>query len=238
LAKHAGSTAKLVSLHAHNESKRSQLVLGWLEAGETLALVSDAGTPLVSDPGARLVRAVAEAGHTVIPIPGPSAVLAALVASSIPMDRFLFLGFPDRKGAERTRLLARVAEAQEAVVLFESPGRLSHLLEDLAEACGGERRVSVARELTKLHEEHFRGTLSEAARYYGEHPARGEVTIVVAPTSDSARGSDAAEEGGRELARALVKEGLKPSAVARELTRRLAVPRNAAYRIVHEVRES
>jgi 16S rRNA (cytidine1402-2'-O)-methyltransferase len=121
-------------------------------------------------------------------------------------------------------------------VLFESPQRLARLLDELCEVCGGDRRTSVARELTKLHEEHYRGTLSGAARYYREHPARGEVTLVVACAPEEELDQIPMEEG-RALARSLLGEGMKPSAVAREITRRLAVPRNAAYRIVHEVSE-
>src|SRR5688572_11761553 len=160
LLDHLGVRAPLVSLHEHNEAERTEEALGWLAAGDDLALVSDAGTPLVSDPGARLVRAAAGGGHAVVPLPGASAVLAALVASGLSSDRFAFLGFPPRKGVERARLLDRVAGAEETVVLFESPERLGTLLADLAEACGPERGVAVARELTKLHEQFVRGTLA------------------------------------------------------------------------------
>jgi 16S rRNA (cytidine1402-2'-O)-methyltransferase len=237
LTDHAGASAPLVSLHAHNEAERVERVLGWLEAGEDLALVSDAGTPLVSDPGGRLVQAVAGAGHVVVPIPGPSAVLAALVASGLPTERFTFLGFPDRKGQARHRLLERVAASDEAVVLFESPQRLVKLLEDLAETCGAGRLVSVARELTKLHEEFVRGTLEDAATYYRQHPPRGEVSLVVGPAeADETSGVDVEEEA-HVLARELLHGGAKASAAAKEVARRLALPRNTAYRIVHEVAE-
>ena len=163
LAERAGSKARLVSLYEHNELMRTEVVLGWLADREDLALVSDAGTPLVSDPGARLVAAVLEAGHRVVPIPGPSAVIAALVVSGLPCERFTFLGFPERKGRARHDLLLRVSQATESVVLFESPHRLVALLVALAEVCGPDRLVSVARELTKIHEEVRRGTLAEVA---------------------------------------------------------------------------
>ncbi len=234
LAERAGSSAPLVSLHQHNERERIDRILEWLDAGEDLALVSDAGTPLVSDPGGRVVGAVVKAGHTVVPIPGASAVLAALVASGLPGERFTFLGFPDRKGAARGALLERVAGASETVVLFESPVRLPRLLADLADACGPERRVAVARELTKLHEEFFRGTLAEAAAYYEENPARGEVTVVVEARPEGAEAlPDDAEI--RELAMTLLGGGMRPSGVAKELARQLGMPRNDAYRIVHEL---
>lgn len=234
LAAHAGATAPLVSLHAHNEAERVRRVLAWLDAGETLALVSDAGTPLVSDPGARLVDAVVSAGHQVVPIPGPSAVLAALVGSGLGADRFAFLGFPERKGPERARLLERVAGTEESVVLFESPQRLVRLLEELAARCGPERRVAVGRELTKLHEEWFRGVLGGAAAHFSEHPPRGEVTVVVGPSEKVAGDAPGLESEARELARTLLGQGLAPSAAAREVAARLAVPRNAAYRIVQD----
>lgn len=231
-----GSDAVLVSLHAHNEAERTGKILGWLSAGEDLAIVSDAGTPLVSDPGGRVVRAAAEAGHDVVPIPGPSAVLAALVASGLPTDRFTFLGFVERKGPGRRRMIERIASAEEATVLFESPHRLLGLLESLVEVCGPERRVAVARELTKVHEEFVRGTLAEAAAYYGERPPKGEVTVVVSPADPSASEGDRTGRA-RRLAEELLADGLKPSAAARELTDRLDLARNEAYRIVLDLEE-
>jgi 16S rRNA (cytidine1402-2'-O)-methyltransferase len=233
LTERAGSSAKLVSLHAHNERERVAKILGWLGDGEDLALVSDAGTPLLSDPGARVVDAVLEAGHAVVPIPGPSAILAALVASGLPSDRFAFLGFTPRKGTERSALLERVARAQETVVLFESPQRVVALLDALAAACGPGRRAAVARELTKIHEEVSRGTLEELGAYYRENPPRGEVTVVVAPVAATEAREDVLEEA-RRVAERLVSEGMKPSEAAKELAARLDLARNEAYRLVQE----
>lgn len=240
LADHAGAKAPLVSLHAHNERGRIESVLAWLGAGEDLALVSDAGTPLVSDPGAALVEAVHEAGHTVVPIPGPSAVLAALVASGLAMGCFLFLGFPERKGKARQALLERVASSTETVVLFESPKRTVRLLEDLAKECGPERAVAVARELTKVHEEVQRGTLAEVTSHYRAHPPRGEVTVVVAPGASglSEAEREARLDAARALALELAAEGMKPSAAAKEIAARLDLSRNDAYRIVHDSDDS
>jgi 16S rRNA (cytidine1402-2'-O)-methyltransferase len=236
LTERVGASAPLVSLHAHNESERTAQVLGWLEAGEDLAMVSDAGTPLLSDPGARVVRAVLEGGHRVVPIPGPSAILAALTASGLAGDRFAFLGFVPRKGAERREVLARVAGSAETTVLFESPQRLGDLLEALADACGPDRPAAVARELTKLHEEIVRGTLEEMSAYYRQHPPKGEVTVVVAPAAESgAKSADAdLQEEARGLAARLLADGMKPSAAAKELTARLDLARNDAYRVVQE----
>ena len=233
LTQRAGSTARLVSLHAHNESERIAQILGWLDAGEDLALVSDAGTPLLSDPGARVVHAALDGGHNVVPIPGPSAILAALVASGLPTERFAFLGFVPRKGSERQELMARVASSGETTVLFESPQRLGALLSALAEVCGAERRVAVTRELTKLHEEIVRGTLEEAAAYYREHPPKGEVTVVVAPASEAERGGDLEVEA-RGIAAQLLAQGMKPSEAAKELAARLDLARNEAYRVVQK----
>ncbi len=230
----AGATAPLVSLHAHNERERIERILGWLAEGEDLALVTDAGTPLVSDPGARVVSAVLAEGHRVVPIPGASAVLAALVASGLPSERFAFLGFPDRKGKGRKRLLERVAAAEETVILFESPNRVVTLLEDLVASCEPEREAAVARELTKLHEEVVRGTLAEVLGYYREHPPKGEVTVVVGPASETPD-RQGAEGDIRSLASDLLRGGMKPSEASREVAARLDVTRNEAYRIVHEL---
>src|SRR5262249_54065876 len=148
-----------------------------LRAGEALALISDAGTPLVSDPGARLVSAVAEAGLRVIPIPGASATLAALVASGIVPHPCPILAFLARKGSERKEQLAQATALPHAVVIFESPHRLVETLKDLAEVAGRPRDVAVARELTKHYEEIRRGTLLDVAAYYEDTPPRGEIVI-------------------------------------------------------------
>lgn len=234
LLAHLGLDQPLVSLHAHNEASRVAQVLGWLDAGEDLAMISDAGTPLVSDPGARLVQAVADAGHALVPVPGPSAPLAALVVSGLPTHRFAFLGFVPRKGADRRSTLRRVAGSEETTVLFESPERLQALLADLVLACGEGRRAAVARELTKLHESVVRGTLGEVARYYQEHPPRGEVTVVVAPAEATGPDPEEMETAARTMARALLAEGRTPSRAAREVARQTGLSRNQAYTLVQE----
>lgn len=239
LLRHLGLSRPMASYHAHNEAARTEEALTWLAAGEDVALVTDAGTPSVSDPGRRLVEAAAEAGHDVTPVPGPSAVTAALVASGLPATPFLFLGFVPRKGRERTEVLERVAASPDSVVLFESPERLLALLEALKGLCGPERRVAVCRELTKLHEETVRGTLDEAYRYYQEGGVRGEVTLVVGPAPAAPDAPDEVDErAGRALARALLDEGTSPSRAAREVARRLGVPRNAAYELVQAERDA
>jgi 16S rRNA (cytidine1402-2'-O)-methyltransferase len=225
----------LISAHEHNEVARIDRVLEWLDAGDDLALVSDAGTPLVSDPGARLVQAVLEAGHGVVPVPGPSAVLAALVASGLPPEPFTFYGFLPRSGRERTERLAELATLRHTSVLYESPERLVKLLEALAERSGDGRRVSVSRELTKVHEEHVRGTLEEVAEHY-RGGVKGEVVVVLEGAAEVSEAVD--EAAAAALARALLDEGSRPSVVAKEVARRLGVPRNRAYEIVQGLKEA
>ena len=231
LLQHLGIETPLISLHQHNEAARAGRVVECLGSGRDAAVVSDAGTPLVSDPGARVVAAALEAGHAVVPVPGPSAVLAALVGSGLPADRFAFLGFAPRKGSERRALLQRVTDSPETIVLFEAPGRLDRLLTELERACGPGRRVAVAREMTKLHEEFVRGTLAEARARFGERAPRGEVTLVI----DRAPDGEPDESAARGLAAELLAEGIRPSEAVRQLTARLGVSRNRSYRIVHSV---
>ena len=235
LLRHLDIHARLLSAHEHNEAARAGSVVAMLREGKRVALVSDAGTPLLSDPGARIVREVVDAGFPVVPIPGASALLAALVASGIEADTFTFLGFPPRKGPERAEVMEEVAASPRAVVLYESPNRVAKLLEELAAACGGSRRVAVARELTKLHEEIFRGTLADAAARFAAGEVLGEIAVVVAgrPRDEEAEGEVDAL-AARSIAQALLGQGQPPSAVAKELRRRLGIARNDAYRIAQE----
>ncbi len=235
LMTHLGLSKPLVSLHSHNEVGRSEKILDWLAKGEDLAMVSDAGTPLVSDPGQRVVEAVLEAGFDVVPIPGPSAVLAALVGSGFPGDRFSFLGFLPRKGRERSELLDRIGASPDPVVLFESPERVGDLLEALEEICGSQRLVAVARELTKVHEEFIRGPLAEVRARVGAVRPRGEFALVVGGT-DGPPVSDAVDAGAaRALAASLLTEGYTPSRTAKEVANRLKISRNMCYEIVQDV---
>ncbi len=235
LMDHFDLHAPLTSLHEHNEASRIAGVLDRLSAGQCLALVSDAGTPLLSDPGERLVLTVVEAGHNVTPIPGPSAILTALVGAGFPTVPFTFHGFVPRKKGPRSDLLERIVGASETSVVFEAPGRLGALLSDLRELAEEERQVVVAREMTKIHEEFFRGTMGDAASYYAERPPRGEITVVVSPRveEETEQGVDAA--AARALAQALLAEGLTPSKAAREVSSRLGIAKNMAYEIVHSL---
>ncbi len=230
LLRHYGVATPLVSAHEHNEAARAEQALAWLDAGETLALVTDAGTPLLSDPGARIVQRAAAAGHTVIPLPGASALLAALVGSGLDAETFTFFGFTPRSGQERAARLAAVAALPHTAVLYESPQRLSALLGELERLCGGTRPVAVARELTKLHETFFRGTLAEAVAHYAGGPPRGEIVVVVGGRRPD-EGAVDTEAAARARAQALLAEGLRPSAVARRLAAELGVARNRAYEL-------
>ncbi|HKU60290.1 MAG TPA: 16S rRNA (cytidine(1402)-2'-O)-methyltransferase [Gemmatimonadales bacterium] len=231
LLSHLGASPTVLSFHAHSNERRLETVLEILRDGRDVALVSDAGTPGVSDPGADLVEAARAGGLAVVPIPGASAVATALSASGFPADRYLFLGFVPRKGGERARLLARAAGEEWSVVLFEAPTRLGALLQDLARLAGPERRATVARELTKLHEEFRSGTLAELADYYSEQDPRGEITVVLGGTGAPAPAEDRTEEAAEHAAE-LLAEGVSRREVARRLTESHGLSRNDAYRLV------
>jgi len=234
LLTHLGATPQLLSYHAHSEERRLETLLGILLDGRDVALVSDAGTPAVSDPGTELVAAARAAGIAVVPIPGPSAVATALSAAGLKGDRYLFLGFIPRKGGERSRLIARAAAEEWSVVFFEAPPRLTDLLEDLARAAGGTRRALVARELTKLHEDLRLGTLEELARYYTETPPRGELTLVLEGTGAPAPPPDRTE-AAVEQATLLLAGGMTRREVVRRISETLGLSRNDAYRLVMEL---
>ena len=224
-----GIAARPVSLHGHNERRRSELALAVLARGGDVALVSDAGTPLVSDPGERLVRAALEAGHPVSAVPGPSAVLAALAASGLGGGGFTFLGFPPRKPGERKALFASLRGHAETLVFFEAPLRLGATLRALADALGA-RRACVARELTKLHEELARDTLDALAARFAAG-ARGEVTIVVegAPRRAAA---DSDLDTVDAAIRARAAAGGSASEIARDVARATGAARSAVYKRV------
>jgi 16S rRNA (cytidine1402-2'-O)-methyltransferase len=236
LLRHYGVQTPMISAHEHNEAARAAHIVAWLQAGEDLALVSDAGTPLLSDPGSRLVQAVLDAGFDVVPIPGPSALLAALVASGIEAEPFTFFGFLPRSGKARKERLAQLEALPHTAILYEAPGRVERLLKDLLESCGSERRAVVARELTKIYESFVRGTLQELVSYYEDQPVKGEVVVVLAgeqpaPVPD-------AETAAAEVARQLLNAGGSARDVAREIAARFQLPRNAAYHITQSVAEA
>ena len=234
-----GIETPLISYHAHSDSARTRELLARLAAGDDVALVTDAGTPLVSDPGEDLVARWAGDGGVVVPIPGPSAVLAALVASGISAPRWSFEGFLPRKGRERRERLARIAADERATVLFEAPGRTAGTLRDLAAACGGDRRAALCRELTKRHEEIRRGSLGELCTAVDERPVRGEVTLVVAgkttPPDEEAPAERADSlAAGRRRVTDLVAGGMRRSEAAREVAVETGLPRRELFAMEDE----
>jgi 16S rRNA (cytidine1402-2'-O)-methyltransferase len=237
LLTHAGLKGiRLMSLHDHNEMARVDAVLAHLAQGRTVAVVSDAGTPGVSDPGGRLVRAAAEAGATVTSVPGPSAALAALVVSGLPIDRFCFEGFLPRRGGDRRRRIEAVAGDARTTVLFEAPGRLAATLGDLSEVCGPDRLVVVARELTKLHEEVWRGTLAQSSVTFSEREVRGEVVVVLAGDPDAGRAPDDVEVSRALAGRLEAGDTLRDAATA--VAGELAVSRRRAYDLALDLRRN
>ncbi len=226
----------LLSCYDANEAARAAEIADRLRGGARVALVSEAGTPLVSDPGYRVVTAAIAAGARIVPVPGPSAALAALVASGLPPDRFLFLGFPPRKPGPRRRLFESVRGLPATLVLYESPLRASATLADLAAVLGADRPACLARELTKEHEELVRDTLGGlAARYADERPL-GEVTLVIAGAPADAGEADAwNDEAITERAAELVAGGASPRDAAHELAALSGRPRRDVYRLVLQV---
>ena len=229
-------TAKLLAIHElqrpmhsyreHNADHAEKEILNHLAEGRSVALVSDAGTPLISDPGQRLVKAVVAQGFDVIPIPGPSAILAALTASGLATDRFLFAGFLPAKATERRRAIREVEGTPATLVFFEAPNRLAEALVDLA-ALLGSRPAAVARELTKLHEEIRRGTLTELADFYvAETNIRGEIAIVVSAADEDTTAPDATDLD-RRLREELTRHPVKDAAAI--VASALGLPRREVY---------
>jgi 16S rRNA (cytidine1402-2'-O)-methyltransferase len=227
LLQHAGvERGPLIVVNDHTEVAAIEGVLQRLGRGERVAVVSDAGMPGIADPGERLVRAAVRAGHTVEVVPGPSAAVAALVASGLPAGRFAFEGFLPRKGSGRTDRLAEIAAEERTVVLYEAPHRALRTLRDLHSSCGPNRRIAVARELTKLHEELWRGTLADAVQWASEVEPRGELVFVLDGAPPPAEADDAAVDSAvRRLLAAGDSVRDAASAVAAELN----VPRRRAY---------
>jgi len=231
-----GARPKVLSYHAHSNPRREADLVDALRGGTDVALVTDAGTPGISDPGRTLVEAVRTAGGPTVPIPGPSAVTAALSVSGMSADRYLFLGFLPRKGRDRARLLEAVATSPWSVVLFEAPGRLADLLGDLGRRLAAGRRVLVARELTKVHEELRDGTVEEQLSYWSEREPRGEVTVVIEGLrGEPAPAHRADPDAARELATELLGDGLSARDIARMVAERTGLPRNEAYRLVTDL---
>jgi 16S rRNA (cytidine1402-2'-O)-methyltransferase len=234
LLDHYGITTPVSSYHEHNEAKETPRLVARLKKGDSIALISDAGTPLISDPGSRLVEAAVEADVSVVPIPGASSVMAALVASGAPLDRFTFFGFIPRKGRERAVTLEEIVQSRATVVVFEAANRVADTLSTLAAAGAAGRSAVVARELTKQFEEFRRGTVGELASAYEDAAPRGEVVLVIAGAASTVALSEADLV---RAARAARDEGLTARDVMDHLVKDLGAARNTAYRIAHEPAE-
>lgn len=233
LLDHYGISTPVSSYHEHNEARETPRLVERLARGDSIALISDAGTPLISDPGSRLVEAALEAGVPVVPIPGASSVMAALVGSGLPLDRFTYFGFIPRKGKERTAAVADIVGSRVTSVVFEAANRVAATLSALESAGAADRPAVIARELTKQFEEFRRGTVAELARTSESLAPRGEVVLVVG-------GAETRAVSEVELlaeARKARADGLTPRDVVDHLIRELGAPRNLAYRIAHGAEE-
>lgn len=231
LAHVGGVTAPVVSYFEGNEAERAAELEAALRAGKKVAVISEAGMPGVSDPGARAVAAAIAAGARVEVIPGPSAALAALVGSGLPSERFVFLGFPPREEGARQALFGGLRGEAATMIFYEAPDRVAPTLRDLAAAFGADRRASLGRELTKVHEEHVRGMLGELAARYADVPPRGECTLVVAGAPAAAAPIDIEAE-----LRRLMAEGLGPRDAAARLVIATGKPRRHLYQLALSLR--
>jgi 16S rRNA (cytidine1402-2'-O)-methyltransferase len=226
---------RLLSVHGHNEGSRVERVLSCVAGGGVVAMVSDAGTPGISDPGGLLVARLAAAGESVSVVPGPTSVVAALVVSGLPTDRFCMEGFLPRKGSERRDRVATLMADDRTTVVFEAPGRVAATLTALA-GVDPERRVAVVRELTKVHEEVWRGTVAAAAAVFAERQVRGEVVLVIGGAQPAAPVGDAAiDDAVRQ--RLGVRAGDGPRQIAAEMAGELGVPRRKVYEAVLRLRD-
>ncbi len=230
LLSHYEIKTPMVSYYEHNKLARQDQILGALREGD-VALVSDAGTPALSDPGYELVGAVLRAGHRTSPVPGPSAPIAALVASGMPTDAFTFIGYLPRRAQDRRRAIAGFADRRETIIAFEAPHRLGATLGDLADILGDDRRIAVCRELTKLHEQILRTTLKDALRQFEGSPAKGEITLIIAGAPDPTRWS---EEEVREALERYLSQGKSPSQASRQVARRSGWARQEVYQLTME----
>ncbi|HJB81228.1 16S rRNA (cytidine(1402)-2'-O)-methyltransferase [Flavonifractor plautii] len=228
LLNHLGLKKPLISYYRHNTEAGGQAVLGRLLAGESCALVTDAGTPAVSDPGEDLVRLCAQSGVEVVAIPGPCALITALSVSGLPTGRFTFEGFLAMNKKNRRSHLEELRQEQRTMIFYEAPHKLTATLADLAEAFGPDRRISLCRELTKLHEEVRRTTLGEAVAWYEENPPRGEFVLVVEGAAERARETPTLEQGLERVAQ-LRAEGLSLKDAARQAAKETGLPKNELY---------
>lgn len=230
LLDHYAIRTRTSAFHEHNEARETPRLVKRMRDGESVALITDAGTPLLSDPGGRLVAAAIEAAVPVVPVPGASALLAALVASGMTGEQFTFFGFLPRRGRERLQKLGEIMRMGHTAIIYESPLRVGATLRELAEAGAASRAAVVARELTKRFEEFARGTVDQLAERFEDAPARGEIVILIG----GAPHAGVTEDSLRQAARVFRAEGLSPRECVERLVSELGAGRNLAYRLAHE----
>jgi len=233
LLDHYGIRTPMLSCHEHNESGISPKLINRLLAGENIALIADAGTPLISDPGFRLLRELRRHGIRITPVPGPCSPIAALSACGLPTDCFTFSGFMPRSGKARRRRLEDIAAAAGTWIFLESPRRLPATLDDLIECCGPGRPACVAREMTKLHETFIFGKLGEVRNSLAETTVRGEIVVIVGPAD---RKNDISDQAIILKLTQAEKKGLSAAACARQVARSLHVPRSRVYSLLLQIR--
>jgi 16S rRNA (cytidine1402-2'-O)-methyltransferase len=222
---HFGIQKPLVSYHDHNEQQRQEELVKRLQAGEDVALISDAGTPCIADPGYRLIASCHATGITVVPIPGPSALITALSAAGVSIERFAFEGYLPQKAKARADLLRKLNGEQRTLVFYETPHRLAATLADLVEIMGAEQPLVVARELTKMYEEFFRGTAEEAVTRFAREPARGELVLVIPPSTQGP------QMNVRDALRKLLNEGdLSRREAVKLIAKEYGLPSSDVYR--------
>ena len=230
LLQHYAITTPMISYHEHNKILRSERLLDALKSG-SVALISDAGMPGLSDPGLELIRAVIDAGHPIVPIPGPSAGVAALVASGLPTDVYVYHGYMPRKKSERRDLIRTLRDESRTTVFFEAPHRMQSMLEDLIELLDEYRLIVVCREITKLHEEILRGTIREVQEHFQNHEPKGEFTVVLGGVPSQDRWD---EREVLERLRERLNQGISPSQAARQVASESGWTRRAVYRLTME----
>lgn len=226
LLNHYGITTALTAYHQHNEEPKAERLVAKLQAGQSIALISDAGTPAISDPGYRIVVACRDAGLSVVAVPGPSAVISALAISGLPTDAFVFAGFLPAKSTARRETLARLRAEQRTTLFYEAPHRLSETLAEIVAELGGERMVAVARELTKIHEELVRGSAEEVQQHFAAKEIKGEIVLLIAPAS----GAETPTITVKEALAQLLAEGTQLRAAVKQVAKAYGLPGDEVYR--------
>jgi len=229
LLAHYQIATPMISLHEHNEAARISRLLDELQQGHDIALISDAGTPLVSDPGYRLVQHIRKSGIRIVPVPGPCSPIAALCASGLPSDRFTFIGFLPRAGRARKQALAELAAARDTHIVMESPKRLRKTLRELAELAAPSQEVCIARELTKLHEEFISGAITEVLEHIEKKEPRGEIVMLIGPAP--ARKSEPSDEEIMACLQSPAMQVLAPATRAKAVAATLGVARSRVYQL-------